>query len=234
MTDKLNQISPVILTCARNLTYMRSFAKSFVEHVVERLPAPNVVVDITAGPILPAPYIDLVASLRPRCVTIHSKAHGLSDGDSVQHGAFFALQHALNMLNDGEQYVMFLEDDIVFSSRFLWALNDANLTQDMAFYTLYQPFNGYGDTDTISSDKIHGGFFFGTQCMVFPVKTVELLLKHQLEIERTYPPGYDLRWSRFLDHRGKVAYTARKSYVQHIGTNSRLGCMAHVSSNFVP
>jgi hypothetical protein len=234
MSVTIKRVCPVLLTCARNLTYSQVTSMSYEEHVGGWLPPPMVVVDITAGSVLPAPYLNTLVRLKPRCVSIHNKQSGMCDGDSVNHAAFFALQQAMSMLNDGEDHILFLEDDIVFSSQFSKALKEARFDQDMAFYTFYQPFKGYGEGDVISSELINSGHFFGTQCIMFPVKSVELLLKNQAYIEKHYPPCYDLRWSRFLDNQQRVAYTALKSYVQHIGTNSRLGCMAHVSSNFVP
>lgn len=234
MSDPLKRVCPVLFTCARNLTYTRVTGLSYAECVGARLASPTIVVDITAGPVLPTPYIDTLARLKPRCLSIHSKQPGMCDSDSVNHGAFFVLQQAMSMLNDCEDHILFFEDDIVFSTQFCQALTEARFDPNMAFYTFYQPFKGYGEGDVISSELINSGHFFGTQCIMFPVKSVELLLKNQAYIEKHYPPCYDLRWSRFLDNQQRVAYTALKSYVQHIGTNSRLGCMTHGSSTFVP
>jgi hypothetical protein len=230
--DLAERITPVILTCARNLSYMQQFVESYEANVSELLPAPVIVADITASPMLPAAYVAMLARLRPRSVIIHTKPLELSDGDSVNHAAFFCLQQALLHQRSGETHVLFLEDDIIFSSQFAKGVYEANFTSDAAFYTFYQPHDGYG-SEIISTEKIHNGYFYGTQCIMFPTWTVVELVNHQGEIEKTYPPGYDLRWSRFLNHRGLVAYTSEVSYVQHIGVNSRLGCMNHTSKRFI-
>lgn len=227
------RVCPLILTCGRNLSYVQQFVSSYTTQASKHLPPPMIIVDISAGPLLPGPYVNLLARLQPRGVTIHSRPQGLSVADSVQHAAFFALREAVGMLNDNEDHVMFMEDDIVFSRQFAKAVEEARYDKDMAFYTFYQPHDGYGDDGVVSSDFIHKGYFYGTQCLMFPVETVKLLLGNQELIEQNYPPGYDLRWSRFLDHQKRIAYHSKRSYVQHIGSNSRLGCMQHTANTFV-
>ena len=227
------RVCSVILSCARNLFTARLCMESYLHHAAANLTGPVVVVDTTPGPVLPGAYVELLSRMEPRCVTIHIKPHGCDDANSVQHAAFFALRQAMNMLDDGEDHIMFMEDDIVFSSQFGQALQEARYDQEMAFYTFYQPHGGYGERGPIRSDTIQNGYFYGTQCIMFPVSSVKLLLENQASIEYNYPPGYDLRWSRYLDSQQRIAYTSGRSYVQHIGVNSRLGCMHHKSATFV-
>jgi hypothetical protein len=51
-----------------------------------------------------------------------------------------------------------------------------------------------------------------------------------------FMPGYDIRWSRFLAHRGYVLYGADSSYAQHLPRKSRLHDHSHnhISNRFIP
>jgi len=230
------QVVPIVLTCARSLEYVRAFTRSWRDlESQDALPirSPIVVVDLTASPVLPGEYVDEIASLDPRVVVVHARLPNLSEGDSVQDAAFFALEQGVRHRRDEETHLLFLEDDVVLSSRFQDGLYSCDPSPDLGYTTLYQPWDGYGAAGPVSSETVRGGHFYGTQCLLMPFDSAGLLLEHRASIERDYPPGYDLRWSRFLVDRGRSIHTTEKSYVQHVGVVSRLGCMSHRSNVFV-
>ena len=89
------------------------------------------------------------------------------------------------------------------------------------------PGNEYGST-VIDPHK-----FYGTQCVLFPRRPLQEIVANWDEIKRRIPPGYDIRWSRFLGERGYKLYGTEHSYVQHLQAESRLhGHASHVSHKF--
>jgi hypothetical protein len=144
----------------------------------------------------------------------------------VQEAVHFAFQRVLEETREGDR-ILFVEDDIVFSKRFNEKLRTLNLNPDTGLFTLYLPGNEYGST------VIDPRRFYGTQCVLFPRRPLQEIVANWDEIKRRIPPGYDIRWSRFLGERGYKLYGTERSYVQHLQTVSRLhGESSHVSHKF--
>ncbi len=207
-------IVPVILTCDRGPSTFPDFVESF-ETVRDTVAPPVVIVDISASCRLSAAHIALVGQLAPRSVFIHSRLAGASQYDSVQDGACFALQCALQETGS-RSAILFIEDDVVFSSHFPEALRSAPRDESVGFFTFYLPGMGFGG-DPVPSER-----FYGTQCVLFPRSSVELLIENYAQVSTEFPPGYDIRWSRFLAAQGRQIRAPVSSYVQHLGVVSRL------------
>jgi hypothetical protein len=123
-----------------------------------------------------------------------------------------------------------MEDDITFSSQFLRRLGQVNTTAGFGFLTFYLPGDGFGAQPEFDPNR-----FYGTQCVLFPRESIELLVRERDEMHSHFPPGYDIRWSRFLAAKGYALHATEHSYVQHLSTLSRLhGEGTHVSNRFVP
>ena len=149
--------------------------------------------------------------------------------DSVQEAANLALKLALEN-SAPEDYILFMEDDIAFSSRFAEKVANTYLGPETGFLTLYLPGNGYGFHILDSSH------FYGTQCILFTRKAVEEIILNREYMMANFLPGYDIRWSRFLAHKGYVLYCTDASYVQHLPRHSRLHQIdgTHLSHCFLP
>lgn len=223
---KLDKILPVMLSCARNKVFVEQMLQSFDEQVGEALPSPTLVVDLTGSQRLPGDYFALLSKLSPASVHIHPRAQGLSDKESINDAAFFALECGLTEMKD-QEFLLFLEDDILFSSQFIPYLKDLKVEGDAGFVTLYLPGNDYG-TSVIEPYK-----FYGTQAVLFPKEVIQVILDNRKEMEAKYSPNYDLRWAQYLGSCGYKLYAAPQSYVQHTGTSSRLGSGYHSSCSFV-
>ena len=139
----------------------------------------------------------------------------MSSYDSVQNGMGSILARALQETREGDA-ILFLEDDIVFSTRFLQTLQALDMPDDAGFISLFQPGTGYG------SRVIDPGRFYGTQCVLFPRRAVQEMVDHWDLLINNFLPGYDIRWSRFLASRGYRLYCTDRAYVQHIGRYSAL------------
>lgn len=224
-----NQVAPVVLTCAAAPGYTRSFVESYLQQVAAKLPSPVVLLDLTATRRLPGDYLADLARLAPRAMHVHPQLDGASAYDSVQDAAFQALAAARQELRDDEGFILFLEDDVVFSSQFMSGLAAISSGPRVGFHTLYQPGDEYGSR-VIDADR-----FYGTQCLLLPRSSVDLIVENRRQIELTFPPGYDIRWSRYLRSVHRTLYACEHSYVQHLGVDSRLGGQrGHVSNRFVP
>ncbi|HEV2880959.1 MAG TPA: hypothetical protein VGX24_06750 [Pyrinomonadaceae bacterium] len=219
------RIVPLILSCDRNTGLMEQFVASF-RTVSAGLEPPVVVIDTSHTPKLSAKYLSLVAALAPAAVYVHAREAGLSTYDSVQEAVNFAFQRVLEETREGDR-ILFIEDDIIFSKRFNQKLRTLSINPDTGLFTLYLPGNEYGST-VIDPRK-----FYGTQCVLFPRRPLQEIVANWDEIKRRIPPGYDIRWSRFLGERGYKLYGTEHSYVQHLQTVSRLhGESSHVSHKF--
>ena len=226
MSDE-SRVVPLILTCDRDAELTARFVESF-NAVRPALARPVVVIDTSAGDKLSARYLSLVAALDPRAVFVHPREPGESVYDSVQEAAGFALAKVLGETREGD-LVLFLEDDVRFSVKFPERLRAVReLASDAGFLTFYLPGCGYGSS-VVAPEK-----FYGTQCVLFPRPRVEEIVSNWADIKQRLPPGYDIRWSRFLAERGYRLYAAEASYVQHLESVSRLhGHTNHVSQRFL-
>ena len=223
---KLERIAPVIMTCARDVDLTRQFIDSYIQRIGCALPSPLLSVDLTSSVQLPGRYIALLQRLSPTSVAIHPRTDAVTEVESINDAAYSALSSGLSEIGDRD-YLLFLEDDVVFSSQFLTFLSDLSLEKDAGLYTFYQPFSGYG------SAVIKTSHFFGTQALLLPKRGVEEILADRRESYRWTSLTYDLRWSRSLALCGFKFYGSLKSYVQHIGSASRYGSASHRSETFV-
>lgn len=221
-----SNIVPLILSCDRDVKLTERFVASY-RSVQAGLGRPVVIIDISASSKLAPEYLSFILSLDPRAVHLHGQEHGMSTYDSVQEAVNFGFTVALQETKPGD-CVLFVEDDVVFSSRFLDVLRSIEVKPDTGFITLYRPGNEYASTE------LDPGKFYGTQCVLFPRRPVEEIVSNWNDIKNRIPPGYDIRWSRFLAERGYKLYSTDHSYVQHLESTSRLhGESSHVSNSFV-
>ena len=224
-------VQPVILTCSLDDSTTRSFVESYrrLEYPLE---PPIVVVDITKSRRLSPTYLSSINGLRPRMVEIHPAEHRRTAWLSVQDAAARALRLGLNHVGDGDS-VLFVEDDIVFSSRFSQALGEMTVEPDAGFVTLFQPKSRY------PSLVISPRLFYGTQCILFPYSALKDLVECWPRISRWarlrwgFKSGYDIVWANHLASRGYKLYRTEHSYVQHIGLSSRLGNTTGPAGDFV-
>ena len=225
-SNPARRVVPAILTCDRNGETFGEFVQSFLT-VADGLERPVVLVDTSATGEPSREYLSLVDSLRPRVTHIHPRQTQGNLYESIQHGAQELLECVLGH-TDPDDLVLFIEDDVLFSSRFLDALRREPLPTDAGFVTFYLPEAGYGGREVDPEG------FYGTQCVLFPRHAVSEIVASYDYITQHFRPGFDIRWSRFLAERGYRLYCSDRSYVQHIGNVSRMSsdAVAHRSHLF--
>jgi hypothetical protein len=208
----MDRVVPLILTCDRDA--LREFVASF-HRVRTAMEEPIVVIDMSTVERLSAEYLTLIASMEPRAVFVHGRESGMKSYDSVQFGIGFVLAKAVAETAESES-ILFLEDDVVFSSCFVEALQALELPADAGFVSMYLPGDGFG------SRIINPEEFWGTQCILFPRWAVQEMAENWDHLMANFQPGYDIRWSRYLAARGYKLYCTDRSYVQHVGKYSTL------------
>src|SRR5262249_55511766 len=147
-------VVPIVLTCEGSFEVTRRFVASF-ENVRHVLKPPLVLIDQSMSPRLSGEYLALVASMSPLGVYVHPGENDMSPYDSVQEAANLALEVVLRE-SAADDYILFLEDDIVFSSYFPEKVTNTYLGPETGFLTLYLPGNGYGN------HIVDPSCFFGT------------------------------------------------------------------------
>ncbi len=241
MTIDPRTITPVILTCDGNIAFVRTFVESW-EHrnIGSWLPKPVVVIDRSkrVRKSVEEEYNSLIAKLQPREVVVHeqyiSPYPPTRLTESVNDAAFLALSEAVRLSSEEESYVLFLEDDIVFSGLFETTLRGYTLPDNAALLTFYRPrgsIGDYGDRQILTPEE-----FYGTQCVLFPRKAINELLKHYSDLKQIprglRRVGYDNIWVNHLGKKGMTVHSTEKSVIQHIGTESRLNSPKHVATDF--
>jgi hypothetical protein len=222
---RLDRIVPVVLTCCRDVEVTARFAASFraIGHALE---PPRVLVDLSAAPRVTGAYLETLASLSPEWVEFHPPEPQVSVYESVQEAATLALVRVLPD-TDGDDTILFLEDDVVFCGGFPDKISGVTLADDAGFLTMYLPGQGYG-TRVVPPDV-----FYGTQAVLFSRRAVADIVAHREQMQAEILPGYDIRWSRWLARQGFRLYATSESWVQHIGSVSRLHTGAsHASAVF--
>jgi hypothetical protein len=228
---KKKRVQPVILSCGLNESVFEQFVESF-STVSSGLASPIVVIDTTNCLRLSRRYVSLVGNLGPLYVEIHPREHWKSRWNSVQEASKIALERGLAEVSTGG-FVLFLEDDIVFSSQFLRVLNGIEVAPDAGLVTFFIPPGRYPARIVDRSD------FIGTMCVLIPVGPAEKIVanwRKMSDLRRLRwgtKAGYDIRWANYLGARGYRLYRTEFSYVQHIGKNSRLGNSPYEADSFV-
>lgn len=135
-------VLPVILTCELDLAVVRTFVTG-LRNVQHLLKPPVVLIDQSQSPRLSGDYLGCMVATTPGAVYVHAREPGMSAYDSVQEAANLALKLALEHAA-ADDYILFMEDDIAFSSRFAEKVVNTYLGPETGFLTLYTPGDGYG------------------------------------------------------------------------------------------
>ena len=252
-----NKILPAVMTCSNDMQETRRFVETYNQSlgIMENVLRPLVSIDITSNNTVDLEHKNLMDTMTPYKIIIHEREYGYtnqqgvytefditqdSEGqpsadsvwhkyNSVQQGTNFLLEHALKYAKkEKAHYVLFLEDDIEISNRINEVLSDPKVEADCGFLSLYGPANSWPWVIPVNS-------FYGTQAILFPIKSLEHMMNHRDEM-MGYRPGYDIRWSRFLRDKGYQMYCTDPHYVQHIQGASRLHqgvSSVHTSNKFI-
>ena len=231
-SHSLNKIQPLILTCPKPSQEHNTFLDSYKTKVLDFLPNPIVVCDTTKYQLTESFKNNITSKLYPSLFIEHPReVDAISDSDSIERATMFSLKTAIDNTNQDIEYILFLEDDVLFSSQFVSRLQQEVELMDYTtgMITLYSPGN------TFCNRIIDPNSYYGTQAVLFPKHVVKSILKDAEFIWANFPALYDIRWSRYIGHIGLKILSTQQSYVQHLGIESRIHNNApHQTSVFVP
>ena len=212
------KIRPVILTCEEDIKTKIKFIKSYKKNNIS-LQRPIIFIDAFKKPV-PKEYLNLLNKLNPEKIFFIKKVKN-NRYDNIQN---FAIKNLFKLANPYiDELMLFLEDDIIFSSKIRYVLKHIYLTKKTGFITLYSSFHGYFSKETNGLIQIiNPTSFYGNQALLFPKKSVEILSKGFSELKKL-PRGFDHQWANFLSSKGYLIKSTNNSYVQHISKKSRLG-----------
>jgi len=238
------EIQTVVLTCYRpdGERILEWFVASIFDQPT--LDHALVVLDISQHQRLPRWYVDELTSISDGDVLLHPFQPDM-DMDtgtlyrSAQHAAWTAVSEGAHAARArGAEFVLFVEDDVIFSTQFQAYLENLAWPEDCGMLSLYLPGGGHGfgqDTPEGGTRRVDPDCFYGTQAVIFPVHLAEQLCSMRIQFTSKFGYGYDIGWSRGVRELGYAIHESPKSYVQHVGTVSALHPgRFHESAVFVP
>lgn len=230
----LSQIQPVILSCDRTASGVTTKFTASYRRMREPLSFawrnPVVCVDLTSSACLTGSYVQSLASLWPKQVVMHPpeqdqpacSSPDQAAYDSIQAAAHLAMRSVWGYVQtrvEDLRYVLWMEDDIEFSSVFARRLGEFAWPPGAGMVSLYRPGHGH---DEGSGGRIPVDCFYGTQAVLFSFDAMRIIVEKEAEMLANWPPGYDIQWSRHLNAHGLGLHQTPTSLVQHIGVESKM------------
>lgn len=223
-------IRPVILTCDRNIESTKKFILSYKERVTG-LQKPILFAD-TFDQAPNETYLNLLKELNPEAIVFIKKVKE-NRNDNIEHFIIHNLvQMALPFI---DEMMLFLEDDIIFSSKFTYILQRLSFKEKTGLITLYSPYHEYLPIKTNGLvHTIRPEHFYGNQAVLFFKKTLEIMSVNAEKMD-AFPKWYDRKWAHFFKEIGYNILATNNSYVQHAGNVSRLrkDSRTHTSYKFI-
>ncbi|MBM08020.1 MAG: hypothetical protein CMF69_00350 [Magnetovibrio sp.] len=240
------KLRPFILTCDLRIDQFSKFVESYLK-IASSMLAPVVIMDdTTTSGDEQRRYHDLIIKLKPH-VIISQPKYTLEEmsawDDRSVNGKHITDNRKPNyyrvqmiMTKDFPEWaleysdgpIIFMEDDIEFSSQFgkaikecssfvqegladfitLYSSREYSLNKRLKSYKFLQPFNGYD--------------YYGNLCVVFSRKVLESLKKNKHKVRDVCPNCWDVRWGRYMHDKGFKMYVTRTRYVKHLAGLSAL------------
>ncbi len=222
----IDLIQPVLLTYQRPGVAARTCLASYLTHLTGRLPPPIIIWSLASGGFIEPQQLALLTGLQPQILGLHGHEHGTLEERAAQ-SAWFALEQGAGYAHAADrQYVLYMENDIQFSSQMVNHLEQLGWPEGCGLYTLYNP-EGRSDL------QVAPHLFYGAQAIVLPLEVVQRLLACRADVER-YPPNWDVQWARWIGQQGWKIHASERSYVQHLPGPSGLKCPRHFARDFQP
>lgn len=217
------KLRPFILTCDKRLDSLEKFVISY-EKVASSMLQPVLIIDDRNEEVRDR-YHQLLLRLKP-FATIAQPRYEENDFDNLQY--FMIKDFPSWALLYSEDDILFMEDDIILSSKFPSAIKKASqyIQAEAAFITFYSR-GGYtrlkGRTANHFMKPFSGNEYYGNICVLFKRKVMEDLERNWEKLYK-YPSGWDIRWGRYLESRKYGMYETKIHYANHIvGTSAMTG-----------
>ena len=227
---RVKKIRPVIITHDANIKIVSDFVESYKNASLR--------VD---RPIIAAGYSSeekkgqlqrLLNKLDPE-VVLEQGSYGFSKRGNLL--TYFYYDFFRSVLPYIDEFMLYLEDDISFSSKFCEVLRKIKIPQDAGIVTFYSINEGYGPINRYFMYEVQNPCLVGAQALLLPKQIVELCARSGQDMAKLNLAGWEMKFTAFVKNSGYKLYATYYSYVQHQLT-SRLhpSNWLHISNRFIP
>ena len=207
-------IRPFILTCDKRLDELEKFVTNY-EKIASSLLDPVLIIDDRNEKVRER-YHELLLRLKP-FATIAQPRYKENDFENLQY--FMIKDFPKWALHYSDNDIVFMEDDIVLSSQFPSAIKKASqyLQIEPDFITFYAR-SKYSRLKRYPAyhfmTPFNGNEYYGNICVLFKRRVLEDLKANWKKL-LSWPPGWDLRWGRYLQKNQYRMYETKKHYANH-------------------
>lgn len=211
-------IRPFICTCDKRMKTFRKFVKSYNSNAKDSLLNPIVYYDGESKE-----YHDLIDSMNPLVKIKQKKYPNSEHGKWSETIDFKAICIFPKLVSNINERVIFLEDDILFSSKFKEAISTIEKRFDL--YNVVDVVTLYGSGDCYwpannnqKSNPIYrfsGKDYYGNLAIVFDIKVLKWWSENINKVWINKYSGWDVKIGNVLEQAGFNFYCTDKHYVQH-------------------
>ena len=232
-------VRPFICTCDRRLDVLEKFVDSYVKNAKPFMKKPIV---YYAGH--GKRYHKILDRLDPIEKIEQGSVRAESKKASIDYKCIWEFPEIINKNNTyRNEFILFLEDDIIFSSKFKQAIVDAEnygirygAVEILTFFAhndKYWP--KVNNKANWAFYKFDGKEYHGNLAVMFRPQLMQFWLDHRNELWADVDEGWDWKIGRYFQSQGKGFYCSHYHYVQHqIGYSAISGYHKHeISGQFV-
>ena len=211
-------IRPFICTCDKRMETFRKFVKSYNKNAKDSLLSPIVYYDGNSKE-----YHELIDSMNPLIKIEQKKYPNSKYGNWSETIDFKAICIFPKLVSSVNERIIFLEDDILFSSKFKEAIatveKQFNSYHTIDIVTLYGSGDCYWPSNNNKESnplyKFSGEDYYGNLAIVFDVKVLKWWRKNIHKVWINKYSGWDVKIGNVLEQAGFNFYCTDKHYVQH-------------------
>jgi hypothetical protein len=228
------KVLPVIQTFEPDMNYLVQLQESFkpLENILMK---PLMVIDVPNTGIS-FEYTKVLNRFNTSKFSLYEHKYDVDNFVNICDVAMRGLKDSLVYDYGG---ILYMEGDIVLSSRLAYIWGQIELDDKLGLLTFYLPGHEY---ESVYKDRnkvmypFPGERFYGIQCVYFPRDIVEDLVQNEHELLATFPGYNDIRWKEFLLTRNRTFWCTSHSYAQHIGFDKphKAPSNPHWSDEYIP
>ena len=211
-------IRPFVCTCDKRMDTFKKFVESYNNNAKESLLPPIVYYDGETKE-----YHDLIDSMNP-AIKIKQKYYPSSKfGDWSESIDYKAICIFPKLVEDSNERILFLEDDVLFSSKFGKAIKEVERQFDSYHVVDIVTFYGSGDCYWPSNHnkaghpiyRFSGKDYYGNLAVIFDRNVLEWWRENIYKLWINDYSGWDIKIGNVFEDAGFNFYCTDKHYVQH-------------------
>lgn len=215
-------IRPFICTCDKRMKTFKRFVKSYNKYAKDSLARPIVYYDGDSEE-----YHKLIDSMNP-VEKIKQKSFVAKDfgpySDTIDYKAIWEFPRIVaENATYKQEIVLFLEDDIEFSSKFKQAAKEVERQFNSYHVVDIVTFYGSGDCYWPKHNnkaghyiyRFNGRDYYGNLAVAFSPKTMDWWYNHRHDVWNNNYAGWDIKLGNIFQRNNFNFYCTDKHYVQH-------------------